>query len=395
MRVVHGCAVCACLLWGTSVAADPPKVVTDIAPVYGIVAQLMTGVGDPTVMTPRGVSPHSAALRPSQARALDNADLVVWIGPAMTPWLERPIEALAADSTQITLMEVPGTRLLDTRTDALFEQDGHDNGHDHGGSDHDDDHDKHDDGHDNHAHDHGDTDGHGKGEHAHDEHDDEHAHDDDHGHKDHHGHDDKHDHGGDEHDKHDDGHDNHAHDKDDGHGDEHAHDHGAIDPHVWLDPANAQLWTMVILNALVTADPDNAALYRANAQAAKDRIEAATEAASQLMEPALDRRFVMVHDAYQYFENAFGLKVMGALSVTDATRPSPARLARLRAGMAHMQVACIFAQPQFGTHLAQSLAEGTAVPVATLDPLGAALPLDSAFYPNLIRTMAQAVATCS
>ena len=94
-----------------------PKVVADIAPVHSLVAMLTDGLDPaPGLLLPPGASPHSHALRPSDARALAAADLVVWVGPDLTPWLGRSIETLAPDAQVLVLEYLPGTATLPLRT---------------------------------------------------------------------------------------------------------------------------------------------------------------------------------------------------------------------------------------------------------------------------------------
>ena len=101
-------------------AAAAPRVSVDIAPVHSIVARVMAGIGTPELIVPPGVSEHDYALRPSEATRLQEADLVVWIGPAHTPWLAEPIAALAPDAQVVTLADAAGTVLLPTRDDGPF-----------------------------------------------------------------------------------------------------------------------------------------------------------------------------------------------------------------------------------------------------------------------------------
>lgn len=141
-------------------SAEVPQVVTDIAPVHALVAQVMDGVGEPALLVRPGMSPHTYALRPSQARALQEAGLVVWVGPNLTPWLEKPLETLAGDAVMLTLLEQEATGKL------VYRESGGDHG-DHGEhADHEEhgdhadhgadegDHDDHDHDHDHHGHDH-------------------------------------------------------------------------------------------------------------------------------------------------------------------------------------------------------------------------------------------------
>ena len=133
------------VLTTTAAMADVPKVAADIAPVHALAARVMQGLGAPDLIVRPGASPHGYAMRPSEARALEQADLVLWVGEALTPWLEGPIETLAGDAAVIELMAVEGTHLHAYREGITFAR------HDHG---HDDDHDHAHEGEDHADHDH-------------------------------------------------------------------------------------------------------------------------------------------------------------------------------------------------------------------------------------------------
>jgi zinc transport system substrate-binding protein len=104
-------------------AAEVPVVAADIAPVASIAARVMQGIGEPGLILPPGASPHGYALRPSEARLLGEADIVVWVGPALTPWLADPLDALAPDAVRVTLQDTPGVETLAVRSGAAFEAD--------------------------------------------------------------------------------------------------------------------------------------------------------------------------------------------------------------------------------------------------------------------------------
>jgi len=106
--------------FATPLMAEVPAVATDIAPVHALVAQVMEGVGSPELIVPPRASPHGYAMRPSEARALSGADLVVWVGPALTPWLAEPITTLAGEAGQLALIEIPETQVLGFREGAAF-----------------------------------------------------------------------------------------------------------------------------------------------------------------------------------------------------------------------------------------------------------------------------------
>lgn len=114
--------------------ADVPRVVTDIAPIHSLVAQVMGDLGDPDLLVTANASPHSFALRPSQAVALEQAQAVFWVGEALTPWLEPLLKSLAPQAEHIALLHLPETQTLGFRDDDGFETGGHEQGHDDHGS---------------------------------------------------------------------------------------------------------------------------------------------------------------------------------------------------------------------------------------------------------------------
>ena len=261
-----------------------PHVATDIAPVHALVAQVMQGVGTPDLILPPGASPHGYSMRPSEAAALADADLVVWVGPVLTPWLEKSLDTIASGAARLTLTESGVTAQLPFREAAVFGEEDHHGDHD--------DHDTHEDHDEDHA----------------DDHDAEHADDHDADHDKEHG---------EEH-----GEDQADHDKD--HADDHDHDHaaGAMDPHVWLDPVNAQMWLGLIADQLAKRDPEHAEVYLANAKSAREGLEALIADTRQTLTPLADTRFVVFHDAYQYFEARFGLKAAARPALPPCATPS-------------------------------------------------------------------------
>lgn len=338
-----------------SAQADVPRVATDIAPVHSLVARVMKGVGEPDMIMQPGASPHGYSMRPSEALALDRSDIVFWVGDALTPWLATSLETLATDAHKIELLHVKGVIEREFREGATFEA------HDH------DDHDDHE-GHDDHN------------EHAgHEDHDDHEGH----------GHDD-HDH--DVHDNHDDNsHDAHA---ESDHDDHHGHDHSGVDPHAWLAPENAVIWLEVIAEELAEHDPANAAAYAANASAGKAEIEAVVAELQATLEPFRAVNFVVFHDAYQYFEQSFGLSAAGAISLGDASDPSPARIAEIQQTVKDLGVTCVFSEPQFNPGLVETVMSGSDAKTVVLDPIGADIDAGPDFYTTLLKSIGQSMASC-
>lgn len=152
----YSIALAAAIL-GTPLAAHDIRVVTDIPVTHSLVSMVLGDHGTVDLMLDRGANAHSYQLRPSQAQALSQADVVVWVGAGMTPWMGRAMAGLAADAHSVALLEVEGAMLRD------FGQAKDAHNHD----DHADEHAHDDHGHEDHVE-----------EHAHDDHADEHAHDD-------------------------------------------------------------------------------------------------------------------------------------------------------------------------------------------------------------------------
>jgi len=327
-------------LSGGLASAEVPQVAVDIAPVHSLVTRVMDGVGAPTLVIQAGASPHEYNLRPSEAQALQDANLVFWIGSDLTPWLADAIQTLAPNASTTALLESEGTIELEFRESALFEA------------------------------------------HAHDDHDeDKHADHDDHD-----------DHDEDKHADHDD-HDDHDEDK---HADHDDHDdHGTHDPHAWLSPQNAKTWLNVIASKLSAADPKNAGIYFSNAAAGQTEIDALIAEVNVTLKPVRGMNFIVFHDAYQYFENDFDFPASGAISISDASDPSPARIQEIQGRISNEGIDCVLAEPQFNSGLVATVMDGSEAKTGILDPLGAGLQPGAKLYLELIRNLSKALRNCS
>ncbi len=343
-RILTALAISSGLSIGAA-QAEAPSVAVDIMPLHSLVARVMDGVGTPDLIVSQGASPHGYSLRPSQAQALQDAQVLFWIGEGLTPWLEGAVETVARSAKSVELLEHPATEKLEFREGALFEHDDHEE------------HDEHEEGHDDHA----ENDEHEEhAEHAEDKHADHEEH------AEHEGEDHA------EHDKHGDGH----------------------DPHAWLSLANATAWLDIIAQELSEIDPGHAEIYRANAAAARGEMELLTSEVDAILQPVRGNTFVVFHDAYQYFENSFGVFASGAIAIGDASEPSPARIAEIQDRVADQGVSCVLSEPQFNPSLVATVLDGTEAKTAVLDPLGSDLKPGADLYPQLIRNLATSLAEC-
>lgn len=325
----------AALLFMPSLAfAAPPEVVVSIKPIHSLVAAIMKGVAEPSLIVEGAASPHTYNMKPSNARALEHADVVFWVGPGLEAFLEKPLDALAGKAKVVELEGAPGITKLPFREGGAFEA------HDHGEHEHDE---------------------HAEGEH-HDDHGAEHA---------------------------------EASGEEAGHADEHHHDeHGGTDMHLWLDPMNAKVMAGAIEATLIEADPANAARYKANAKALDDELTALDKEIAETVAPVADKPFIVFHDAYQYFEHRYHVRVAGSITVSPETMPGAERVSQIHAKVKELGAVCVFAEPQFEPKLIKVVTEGTDAKSGTLDPEGGAITEGPELYSTLLRGMAKSLADC-
>jgi zinc transport system substrate-binding protein len=429
--------------------AKTPSVAVDIAPIHSLVSQVMEGVGRPNLLIPAGASPHQYTLRPSEAKALADAEVVFWVGEGLTPWLEKSLDNLAESAQKIEVLEVSGTTTYPFREGVTFEShdDGEEEGHD-----------------DTHAFEwagafklaageyvwtfakvNGDyadpkmklvllasnLDGEAAIEHGEktaeiliESRAIEQVHGDTLT-----------------------ANDSNAYqlvfdtDKNltefrivinkegvytvfaehapsefeageyffqtvdqrdieplaqepDADADEH-HNHDGVDPHAWLDPENAKIWINEINQVLSKHDPQNAKVYDHNAKQAIAELNTLIVTTRNKINSIEGLKFIVFHDAYQYFEKRFGISAAGSIALGDAEDPSPARIKEIRDTVKEIGVTCVFTEPQYNPGLVENVFEGTTISViGVMDPLGASLPVGNSHYQQLIQGMVKSLSQC-
>ena len=280
----------------------PLSIVASIKPVHALVAGVMGDLGTPHLLLAAPTSAHHFTLKPSQARALQNADIVFWIGPGMEQPLTKVLATLAADAQSVALDDSAGLVLFD------FDDDGHD----------------------------------------------------DHGTKD-------------------------KHDRHGGHG---------INPHIWLDPFNAQIMLGVIADHLGKADPVNARAYQANADAMRQTFAQLQIDIVRQLAPFAEFEFLVLHDAHIYFERRFGMRAHAAITTEPDMMPTAAKIKKLRRDLESHPIDCIFGEPFLGQKAVRLIAEGSDIRIGQLDPLGSQLPAGASLYADLLKSYAAAFKAC-
>jgi zinc transport system substrate-binding protein len=307
------------------------KVVASIKPIHSLVAGVMSGYGAPSLLVGSGHSPYEYEPSPIDRRRLAEADLVFWIGEPLEISLRRPLSEYAANATVVDLLGVGGLVRFKTRNGGGWEPTVV-------------------------AAAAGAADdplwlgwlraGPGDvaiGAEA---------------------------------------------------GQEQAAPAESIDGHVWLDPLNAQLMVERIVEALSEADLEDAAEYRRNGDAVKERLRLLDGDLEAMLAPARGKPFLVTDDAYQYFEVRYGLAAVGSLSVGPEDTPDEERLSAMHGKIEERKAVCVFGAPDTVERVGASIVAGTAAQVSPLDPLGIGIPDGIDLYFMMMRRMAAAVTDC-
>ncbi|MCQ4264665.1 zinc ABC transporter substrate-binding protein [Stutzerimonas stutzeri] len=322
----------AALLAGAASAQAEVRVLTSIKPLQLIAAAVQDGVGEPDVLLPASASAHHYSLRPSDVRRIRDAELFYWIGPDLESFLPRALSA--REGATVAVQDLPKLTLRRFGDAHTHAEDEH---HDH----------------DDHA-------GHAHAEHDHDEHE------------------------------------HHAEHSETAHTDEHDHDHrpGSLDAHLWLLPANALVIAERMAADLAAADPANAQQYHANTAIFAQRIEAVDAHLKQRFAGVQNKPFFVFHEAYDYFEAAYGLRHAGVFTAGGEAQPGARHVAAMRERLQQAGPSCVFSEPPARPRLAETLTAGLPVKMAELDVLGVGLPTDAKGYERLLERLGDTLAGC-
>ena len=183
-------------------------------------------------------------------------------------------------------------------------------------------------------------------------------------------------------------HDDHGHKKHDDHG----HAHGEHDPHIWLDPLNAKVILTVMAKNMKMMDKKNSAKYDANLKKVNAKIDGLVSEINKDINK--NAKYVVFHDAYQYFEKRFGLKTLGALTVNTDVLPGAEQLKDIRKVIKKENAKCIFSEPQFNPKIIKAIAKDTNIKTGVLDPLGADLKNNKDLYFKLLNNLSNSLRKC-
>jgi len=291
--------------FAVSPAAADLSVVVTIKPLHALVSQVMTGAGTPELLVQGAASPHTYALKPSDASKLNQADVFFRMSDTMEPFTAKVAKSLPKRVQVITLQSTRDLKLYQRRTGATFDD----------------------------VHDHSD-------------------------------------------------------------GRDHDHSHDSTDGHSWLDPVNAKVLVGRIAQVLSAKQPANAARFTANAAALKTKLDELSAELARDLALVAGKPYIVFHDALQYFERRYTLRVVGSISISPDVPPSAKRLSTLRKKIASLGAVCVFAEPQFDTRLVDNVIEGTRARTGTIDPEGIRIEPGPDLYFTLLRNLTQDLKNC-
>lgn len=309
------------------------NVVTSIKPLGFIASAIADNVTPVEIIVPAGASPHDYHLKPADVKKLKAADIVLWIGEDVDGFLEKTLEQFD-EKKQLEIADFDEIKPFLGKAE-------------HHHHDHEEDH---------HAH---------KHEHHHD-HKHEHGHKHEHSHK----HEHKHEH------------------------EEHSHDELSTNWHVWYSPEISQVVAGKLAEKLTAVYPDKKSLIAQNLAEFNRTLAEKSEKIKAQLAPLKDKGFYVFHDAYGYFNDAYGLKQTGAFTINPLVAPGAKTLATIKEEIEEHKVSCLFAEPQFTPKVIETLAKGRGVHIGRLDPMGDKVQLGKTAYTDFLQFTADSYGEC-
>lgn len=173
----------------------------------------------------------------------------------------------------------------------------------------------------------------------------------------------------------------------------HDHDHDK-DWHIWFSPEASQIAAEQIAERLSAQLPDQTGKIEENLAAFKASLSMKNHEIGKQLEAVKDKGYYTFHDAYGYFERAYGLNSLGSFTVNPSVAPGAKTLNAIKKNVTSNKAHCLFAEPQFTPKVIESLSKGTSAKVGRLDPLGAKIELGQTAYPEFLQSIADEFEAC-
>ena len=165
----------------------------------------------------------------------------------------------------------------------------------------------------------------------------------------------------------------HGEENEHGHNEAHGHDEAEAesgtnpDPHIWLSPPLVKEQAQTIYDALVELDPQNEPRYQENLTAFIAEVEQLDRDIEATLANVADRTFMVFHPSWGYFADAYNLEMIPI--EVGGNEPSAAETSQLIKEAKAENIEVIFAQPQFSTRSAKTIASEIDGEVILIDPL--------------------------
>lgn len=166
-----------------------------------------------------------------------------------------------------------------------------------------------------------------------------------------------------------------------------------LDGHLWFNPENARLLIDEIVKKLSMLDTEHANAYAENAKQLKHKIKQREEHIINILKDD-SLSYAVFHDAWQYFQDYFGVAAPQTLNIQEGIPPSAKQVTELRHYLHTEAIACLVASPQSNQALLKALVEGNNTNIVILDPKGAELPDDYQGYAGLLAYTFEQLNSC-
>ncbi len=177
-------------------------------------------------------------------------------------------------------------------------------------------------------------------------------------------------------------------------GDHDDHDEDGKDGHIWLDPQNAKAIAADVAKTLEARYPEHADKFKANTAALVADLDDLDSQLTAELKDSRGKPFIVFHDATQYFEDHFGQKAAGSITVSPDVPPSAKRLTEVRHKLSSLGAVCVFVEPNFQPKLVDAVTEGTNARSGTIDAEGQTLTPGPGLYFDLMRGVAHSISDC-
>lgn len=180
-------------------------------------------------------------------------------------------------------------------------------------------------------------------------------------------------------------------------GDHAGHQHssaGMIDPHIWLDTGNAALIAAALTARLSELDPRFADRYQQNLQRFVSDIDELTARLQGELAPLASMEYAVYHNAFQYFEEQFGLHHDVVFVQSDELEPGVRHMLAVRRAVSHLPLACLIEDVTTRAATVQSMLGDKAVRRIRVDTTGQNLQSGPDAYVQLMSNLATAFRQC-